>query len=841
KPTPLHAHQKWRRSSLLLFVFLTSVVSAQEKIPANLGSIVEARKLRQNAKSVVESDLQILSARSEQARGVAVSAMTNAAELGSFSFNRVMLRGAENVGIRIRCESSANILYELKKLGMEVTGTMESVGLIEGFLPISRIDDLDGLRAKGLLNAAPITPAVTHSGNVFDQADHIEEAWRVRAAQPTGYDGSGVRVGIVSDSFNALGGADAGVAAGEIPNVTVLADTTATGVGDEGRAMAELIHDLAPGSPISFATGFDGEIACANRIRALATDAQPARIIVDDLAYLSEPFFQDGIIANAVRDVVTANNVSYFVAAGNAGSLNYTASADDVNFGEATIGGLASSYLDFDKTDAEDFMQRISIPSHAYAIIDLQWDDSWFNNGVDTDLDIYLLDTGGNVLQAGQLDNIAMQAPYEYLYYGNPAATAIQCDLVIRKSSGPNPKWVKWIGVQNTFTIAEHAGGGGTIFGHAMSAQAITVGAVPYSNQLKASPFTSAGPATVLFSSEGDQLATAEMRSKPDIAAVQGVDNSFFGSDNDGNGLPNFTGTSAAAPHAAAVAALLLQANPDFSPADLADRLRATARAEAGQPGFDNLTGAGSVSAFRAVFPESPVALMEFNDDFSSGALSPYYQTRSDGAGRIVVRNGVPAAGDGYSVVMDTASNYVSSPFSLNEMTMSVNCEGKSNVTLSFREAELGDEDHMMPESFTGHSMSDGVAFSVDGTNWHRLVSLTGPNSTSTFQTKSFSLSDLAAGLGLTLGDNLQIRFQQYDNYNVDTTSPSLSDGIAFDDIRVFASSATPTPSPTPTPVPTPTEEEQLILQLVGVATASSADRNGDGTVDAADLIATVR
>ena len=104
--------------------------------------------------------------------------------------------------------------------------------------------------------------------------------------------------------------------------VVVLEDSP--GGTDEGRAMLQIVHDVAPRARLGFATANGGEVNFANNIRALAgfqdaPNAQPgfeADIIVDDVIYLAEPFFQDGIVAQAV-DEVAAAGVSYFSSAGN--------------------------------------------------------------------------------------------------------------------------------------------------------------------------------------------------------------------------------------------------------------------------------------------------------------------------------------------------------------------------------------------------------------------------------------------------------------------------------------------------------------------------------------------
>ena len=97
-----------------------------------------------------------------------------------------------------------------------------------------------------------------------------------------GVDGRGVTVGILSDSFDtdpsAPTRAATDVASGDLPGAanpcgytdpfSVLDDSLVTEATDEGRGMAQVVHDLAPGARIEFATAFKGEAAFASASRA---------------------------------------------------------------------------------------------------------------------------------------------------------------------------------------------------------------------------------------------------------------------------------------------------------------------------------------------------------------------------------------------------------------------------------------------------------------------------------------------------------------------------------------------------------------------------------------------
>jgi hypothetical protein len=505
----------------------------------------------------------------------------------------------------------------------------------------------------------PVVRGVDCGGAVRAEGDQQLNAANARAS--FGVDGSGVTVGILSDSFNrdplAATHAPEDVLGGDLPGpgspcgsttpVGVLDDSFAKG-DDEGRAMAQIVHDLAPGAAIDFATAFTGEFQFADNIRALA--AAGARVIADDVAYPEEPFFQDGPVAVAINDVVGAG-ASYFSAAGNDNLVdvegNDIASWEAPAFRDSgacpaailTLSGLVeeqeedegvpvpaglnpSHCMDFDPgplpLEADDSF-GITVEKSATLLLDLQWAEPW--GGVETDLDAFLLDAVGNPLEeegfvVGSIErNVAnSQRPFEFLKWTNegPEQTV---QLVVNRFAPDDPSTtntprLKFVLLQNGGGVSaverpKSSGGdtvGPSVYGHAGAAAAMSVGAIRFNAVSAPEQFSSRGPVTHYFgpavsAAPAAPLPTPPPIPKPDFIATDGTANTFFGPVQ--GGVHRFYGTSAAAPHAAAVAALVRQANPTAGAAQVRAALTATAK-PVGSFGPDAV-GSGLIDAYGAV------------------------------------------------------------------------------------------------------------------------------------------------------------------------------------------------------------------------------------------------
>jgi subtilisin family serine protease len=592
-----------------------------------------------------------------------------------------LLRHGQRVVVDVRFAGGAAARAEaLRQAGasiVDVSGEYQTitVAALPGRLPkVAAVPGVLGVQEE----ITPFTQAVCPQGVVVSEGDRQLEA--ARARNDFGVDGSGVTVGILSDSYNQWKGAPAGeasdVATGDLPGpgnpcgfersvkvVTPFLPGSYPEPGeepenppeegeegaDEGRGMAQIVHDLAPGANIDFASAFNGELAFAKGIRDLYNEG--ARVIADDVAYFNEPFFQDGPIAHSVNEVV-ARGANYFSSAGNDNLIN--AAGEDIGsieapeYKETSCPAKIPAYYD----SCMNFNPKAGTPDNTWGVeleegwplyVDLQWAQPW--NGVTTDLDMFVLNENGELV--GRAFNTAntepgRQQPYEFIpYEGGIKAkeeekmqvVIARCDVACGKVRAAEevegvkpyegtvggdrgkPRLKVAIfnnggGVSETdYTPAEVAKTktvvGPTIFGHTAAASAISVAAINVGTDEAPEPYSSRGPVVHLF---GPVTGTAaappigeQVIAKPNVTASDCASTTFFYGFSEGGF--HFCGTSAAAPHAAAVAALIRSANPGASNAQVRADLEATARPVGSSLftfGLDEV-GAGMVDAESAL------------------------------------------------------------------------------------------------------------------------------------------------------------------------------------------------------------------------------------------------
>jgi subtilisin family serine protease len=515
-----------------------------------------------------------------------------------------------------------------------VTRKLPALRASDGYVSISAYgDDLAGLRAqltaKGLLGGvvhatavsgkAPIaalgdmaatnglkflrpTLAMARAGSVLSQGDRSLRADLAR--RESGVNGRGIRVGVLSDSYDCAPGAfEPGapftraaqdVANGDLPrNVLVLKDLApapSDDCSDEGRAMMQLIHDVAPGAPLAFYTAFVSQEDFAAGIRALA--AAGSQVIVDDIIYFAEPMFEDGIIAQAVDDVHD-DGVAYFSSAGNDARQSY-----ESRFRRSGDIGISGPRHDFDPGRAIDGLQTTTASAGSATLLSVQWDQPSLSangrRGALTDVDVWFYDANGEPFEicTDDPDQLVCQIPGFDANIGGDAVETpimvnfsdedIEVQIGIELFEGPAPNYLKYVWFDldaGVFTVDEYDTASGTVYGHANAAGAEAVGAAAwYQTEEWGSPlrpqcipaclnsFSSAGGSPVFFGANGRRLGTPVVRLKPGVTGPDGGNTSFFFFDlgfevpgtSEPDGIPNFFGTSASAPHVAAVAALIL-------------------------------------------------------------------------------------------------------------------------------------------------------------------------------------------------------------------------------------------------------------------------------------------
>ncbi len=451
------------------------------------------------------------------------------------------------------------------------------------------IDQLNELAAqKWVKKITEPNYATVRQGSRLTEGDAILLSNTLRER---GVTGEGIKVGILSDG--ALNFRDA-VASGDLPanfrefgQCTSATDgsrgcggTGGSGSCNEGTAMAEIIHDIAPDAELAVAA-VNTSLEFVNQANVLA-NTFGANIIVDDLGFFGEPYFEDGDIARGMNALPP--EILLVSSAGNSGQSHH-----EENFRFFFDSGSNLVLHDFSPSFSGDLSHGFVIQPNGSTVILTQWNENF--DFPSSDFDIVIVDFDGNLVTSSVTQDAAIEA---VCVENNSNETEVFFVFVVL-SSGPGAR------LESFFLGAsaiEYPIDTDSIFGHSGLPRTLSVAAINADEQDndEAAFYSSRGPSTVF-------RPRFEVRNKPDLAAIDGVSVTGAG------GFPSrFFGTSAAAPHAAGIAALLMSAGPNVT----AEKVR-QAMIETAVGGTNNSLGAGRINAeeaFKALALGNPAPIL---------------------------------------------------------------------------------------------------------------------------------------------------------------------------------------------------------------------------------------
>lgn len=503
---------------------------------------------------------------------------------------------------------------QLQPVQARIERSNARAGIVQAWVPASMLYTVASLPAVHHVRQ-PDYP-VSNAGSIMTEGDAVVTADVLRASIP-GLDGSGVTIGVIADGVAGLAESQA---SGDLPAV----DTTTCNVagGDpggpptaprsEGTAMLEIIHDLAPDADLMFGNfGFSSGLAFNDAVNCLAEEAD---IVVDDIGFFGAgPYDGTSIISQNTADALNSGGRirAYVTAAGNQAGRHYQGSFIDSGFLIMSGGDVWSAH-EFHDTDLEypvEHFGLVNAPANfnrfrlgpgGTATVIVVWDDPW--GASSNDYDIFFSE-GTELQQCSARRQDGDDDPTESCGFANlfsPVDRTI--DIFLANYQGAaQPRVLDMFVVCSgcvplvTLNYLDFTTRGSSIPNQADAggspASVITAGAVRFNSPTGIERFSGHG-------------STEDGRTKPDVVGPDNVCVTGAGGFNASGAVcqtvgRRFLGTSAAAPHVAAVAALLLECNPDLSRTALYDAIVNTS-VDTGDPGPDQVYGHGLVDALAA-------------------------------------------------------------------------------------------------------------------------------------------------------------------------------------------------------------------------------------------------
>lgn len=452
-----------------------------------------------------------------------------------------------------------------------VDGTGVRIGVIS--------DGIGGIFAPGCTSCGPIT-AIPSPINTGD----LPGATGTRNSSGVLTSVSG---GITAQSFPS-----------SVPNLEPPAGDTASGVAAEGTAMLEIVHDLSPGAQLFFANPADGtSLSFEQAVNFLAANAD---VVVDDLSFHTPPF--DGTSAVSTNTATALNTNAnpirgYFTAVANQAfnhwGDSWTDSAQNLilacpasqggttGTGDVQLFQATSNTIDFNKL-GPNIANPLLLLNGATLTVQLVWNDPFSASSNDYDLYLYLVQSGSltTALACSINPQTGSQPPLETLAYTNSSGATQEVAALIQNvnnAAAARNFDIFVSGVANDQDLNFYTPSGSVPAQSDADGSPVSVVSVGAVDQTQCPGADTCTSSVEPYSSQGPTEATpqAASRMKPDVTATDDVAvtgaggfgmNGTIGTATGGCAMGEtpcyFAGTSAAAPHVAAIAVLALQASP---------------------------------------------------------------------------------------------------------------------------------------------------------------------------------------------------------------------------------------------------------------------------------------
>jgi hypothetical protein len=751
-PRSFRAARQVLASAIVLALSIGSAQAA--RVHENLNLLLQqsasaktgAKSAREAAKSIIGSPIV-----PGLEHGSAPEHAQNASALGSDG--RVQV-------VAVAAGASSTAVSDLRALG--ATDVSIAGNLINARLPASAIAAIGSLTSITDIGADNPLVRTTNIGSVDSQGEAVMGADLARAAVEN--DGRGVKVCVVSDSFDTARlrltpprttAAD-DVLRGDLPGAgnpngfTTPVDVVLEGpnaASDEGRAMLQIVHDVAHGAELGFGSAFIGGKATTMQMLESLVGAG-CKVVADDTNSFGSPFLRDGIVARKIEELV-GRGVHYYIAAGNQGVSGY---GNRVNAGAVrTLRGINGNVLgDYelinfnpDPNGTPDFFQEFTSAGAAHPFF--QWNDRFLSEGeaggAATDIDLFIAASEGgfdriafaSVFRASGSPLVSLSGSYRGRaaifasvlggtntgsdplelfqtrvfsadgtqlldsFAGLPNFGSVRFYLVAGRrvgSGGAMPTHVRWVDRNVAARNIQYGtpANTSTLVAHVQAAGAVTIAASRYDSPLVVRNFSSRGQTPLWFDPAGNLLVQPIVRRKPELTGPDGVDTTFFseGIDYENNGNWNFPGTSAAAPHVAGVAAILLSATRKLPTPDTVRAFLQSTSIDLDDPdtagfdsGFDARSGSGFVRADGA-------ALAVTTDQSAVRYAVPAGSLIGNGrplllnAGALIARVSISGYGSGTLTTRNELAQYVHDPAPISlasflpDRTVFVSANGRS-------------------------------------------------------------------------------------------------------------------------------------------------------------------